>query len=153
MKRINPQTGEFFKKGDVREDGYRFWSYDIYSVKNKTGFYREHWRNPTSYFKERQNSNVSRLKHQKEKPHLATASATRRHTAKLKRTPIWLTKAQHLEIEGFYLLAKEMEKQFGQKYEVDHIVPLRGKTVSGLHVPWNLQVLTKKENCSKNNSF
>jgi len=71
-------------------------------------------------------------------------NATRR-SAKLNATPGWLTPTQLAEIDGIYLYASI----FG--LTVDHIVPLRGKTVCGLHVPWNLQPMTAQENYRKGN--
>jgi 5-methylcytosine-specific restriction endonuclease McrA len=61
--------------------------------------------------------------------------------------PRWLSEAQRLEIKSMYAKAARA------KLHVDHIVPLKGKNVSGLHVPWNLQLLTKSENCRKRNFF
>lgn len=69
------------------------------------------------------------------------------------RTPKWLTFEQKLEIECFYYKAMRYEEEFGIKYHVDHIVPLNGENVSGLHVPWNLQVLSAKDNLRKSNKY
>lgn len=71
------------------------------------------------------------------------------------RTPTWLTKEHHNEIEEYYLLANELAwlNQDGKPFEVDHIIPLRGEDVSGLHVPWNIQLLSADENRIKSNRF
>jgi len=81
------------------------------------------------------------------------AKEAKRRSRKLNATPPWLTKIHLIEIENFYWLAKDLETVTGQTYHVDHIVPLQGKTVCGLHVPWNLQVLPSDINLSKNNRF
>jgi len=77
----------------------------------------------------------------------------KRHTSQLQRTPAWLSKEQLQEMEEFYSMAKDLERVFQWKHHVDHIVPLLGKTVSGLHVPWNLQILSAKENITKGNRY
>lgn len=66
-------------------------------------------------------------------------------------TPKWLTKDQRKEIQNIYEEAYILAEKSGVSYHVDHILPLRGKNVSGLHVPWNLQILTAKENILKSN--
>lgn len=58
------------------------------------------------------------------------------------RTPIW---SDLKKIKEIYREAQSM----GSEYHVDHIVPLNGKTVSGLHVPANLQIIPAKENLLK----
>ena len=75
------------------------------------------------------------------------------YATKLSATPVWLTEVHYEDIKAMYLLAKKFEDIFGVAYHVDHIVPLQGKNVCGLHVPWNLQLLPASINLSKNNQY
>lgn len=72
-------------------------------------------------------------------------SATRRALEKQAK-PLWLSDAQHQEIQKIYDTCP-------LDSHVDHIIPLAGQNVCGLHVPWNLQHLTKEENLAKGNRF
>lgn len=72
------------------------------------------------------------------------------YTSKLRAMPSW---ASREEIEKVYQEARVMTLQTGVQHHVDHIVPLQGSNVSGLHVHWNLQVLTALDNAKKKNTF
>lgn len=66
-------------------------------------------------------------------------------------TPPWLSKQHRSIIVLFYKAAAELAKIDNRLYEVDHVVPISGSEVCGLHVPWNLQVLSKSDNRRKSN--
>jgi len=80
------------------------------------------------------------------------ADVVKRRVSKMQRTPPWLDIVQNAEIEFTYEYCAAL-RSIGLNYHVDHIVPLQGKTVSGLHVPWNLQVIPADENIRKANRF
>lgn len=86
----------------------------------------------------------------KENPAKNAAHSAKRHAAKLQRTPAF--GAQDL-IPIFYEVARSATERTGIPHHVDHIIPLRGRNVSGLHVFNNLQILTASENSSKRNSW
>jgi hypothetical protein len=86
-------------------------------------------------------------------PHKATEQNVRLKKSRKQSVPSWLTKDQKREIQNFYWLAKDLSLTVGEKYEVDHIVPIKGKDVCGLHVPWNLQILPKDINLEKRNKW
>lgn len=66
-------------------------------------------------------------------------------------TPCWLTAQQRTDMRRIYETAITLSKTTGTPYVVDHIVPLRHPLVCGLHVPWNLQVMTREDNLKKSN--
>lgn len=148
MKRLNPDTGEPFKHGEWSECGNRvFWGY--LSRVNKRGYNYEMWRTPESFEKSRKTTE----KWVKDNPEKHNAHMASTRAKRLKRNPKWLKDYFVEEIKEFYKLAKALEEFTGIKHEVDHIIPLQGKLVSGLHVPWNLRVITKDENNKKRNKF
>jgi len=90
---------------------------------------------------------------QKKNKHKVSAKTQQRNAFKLKATPLWLTEDHLWMIEEIYELRDLRSEATGTAHQVDHIIPLRGKGVCGLHVPWNLQVITAYENKVKGNRF
>lgn len=84
--------------------------------------------------------------------HQASYQSRRRATL-VNCTPRGLSETQRDEILSFYREAQYLTLKYGKKIEVDHIVPLNCKVACGLHVPWNLQLATKTENCRKQNTL
>jgi len=104
-------------------------------------------------YKEWKKKNKPSSKWQKNNKGKVNANTRKRQAAKLQRTPKWLSDFDLLKMQCFYQLAAMYSKESGQQWHVDHIVPLQGKTVSGLHVPWNLQVIPANENIRKSNKY
>jgi hypothetical protein len=181
MKRLNIHTKQPFQRGDIREDGKLFFRYALGRL-NKTGYFLEIWLTKEKHDKKLLESNLwskNKLKNeefrkihnertkswrlknpkkqrelivnwnQSNQPKLRSYLAKRKASQK-QRTPEW---ANFKKIEEFYDAADFLGMVTGEWHEVDHIVPLQGKNVSGLHVENNLQVLSRKENRSKKNTF
>ena len=112
----------------------------LYHLKNKDKI--------NEYGKEYRLKNLDKVKqykrlYQLNKPHIQRALNAKRKACKLKATPKF---ADLIKI-------KEVYRNCPAGYVVDHIVPLQGKTVCGLHVEWNLQYLTANDNRTKSNNL
>lgn len=101
----------------------------------------------------RSRHNAKCAKWVKANPAKVNARTARRYASKTQATPVWLTEDEHWMLEQAYELARLRTKMLGIKFEVDHIVPLRGRRVRGLHVPWNVRVVPLKDNRTKSNTF
>ena len=69
------------------------------------------------------------------------------------RIPKWVDADERWLINEAYSLARLRSKLFGFKWHVDHIIPLRNKSVCGLHTIMNLQVIPANDNLCKSNKF
>ena len=96
---------------------------------------------------------LHREKYKAQNPELYKAFTSVRRRRHKNATPKWITPEQKLAMRNLYLKAQELTKIAGERYVVDHIVPLRGNDVCGLHVPWNLRVITQEENLKKSNKL
>ena len=108
---------------------------------------------PKRYQENRERRLEQCSKTQKMDPVGRLAKVGKSRAKRLGRLPSWLTSEQFLEMRAVYQKAWDLTQETGVLHEVDHVYPLKGDTVSGLHVPSNLQVLTRSENCKKGNSM
>ena len=79
------------------------------------------------------------------------ALSAKRRSSKLSRTPKWLTSDDIEHMQALYSVAAMIQRESGVEYHIDHIIPLQGKFVSGLHVPDNLRVIPAVDNLKKSN--
>ena len=92
-------------------------------------------------------------KYKEANPELYKALTSVRKRRHRNATPKWITAEQKLIMRKLYLEAMALTKLTGVRYVVDHITPLISDEVCGLHVPWNLQVMTQEENLKKSNKL
>jgi hypothetical protein len=81
------------------------------------------------------------------------ALCTARKKVVKERTPRWLTSFDRLKIRCMYQLAAMYTRENNEPWHVDHVIPLQGSVVSGLHVPSNLRVLRGLDNIKKKNKY
>jgi len=79
---------------------------------------------------------------------LINANTAKRRSSKLRATPLW---ADLEKVKILYEKAKWLSNLMGKQFHVDHVYPLKGKNVCGLHVWENLQLLEAELNIKKNN--
>jgi hypothetical protein len=84
-------------------------------------------------------------------PAKAVMAGRKRQLALTRATPLWLTEAQWAEMNAIYDRAWSLVRSTGVKHEVDHIIPLRHKRASGLHIAMNLAIIPKTDNRRKSN--
>lgn len=108
----------------------------------------ENWRKEN---RERRLEILSKSKKNNRAKH--TADTAKYRADKDNRTPKCLTEFDHLHIKCLYQVAAMRTRESGELWSVDHVIALRGETVSGLHVPWNMAVITLEDNTRKNNKL
>jgi hypothetical protein len=155
-----------FNKRTASRDGLNASCVECRKTRRKTYQSEKDYRK--KYYKENKEENLQRVSqwyrdnpgkkvehrktHRKNNLLKVRRAEAEKNSRRRSQTPSWLTKEQKKKIMSFYELRDDVRLTTGEEYHVDHIVPLKGKNVCGLHVPWNLQVLPSDVNLSKWNN-
>jgi hypothetical protein len=151
-----------FSKNKARKDGLHSYCKDCCALKrNKENEQKYYSENKEKYRENllrwqranRDKTRASSRKYYSENRSEEIARSAKKRVSRDLARPTALTKEQAHEIQNFYWLAQDLRAVTGEEYHVDHIVPLNGKNICGLHVPWNLQVLPADINLSKGNRY
>lgn len=158
--RVNKEQSEFHKNSCTK-DGLQHWcklcscgrakinamkyrEKDINKVKKQRQLY---------YLKHKSEINEKNAVYNKHNRHIKNRLSVAYKARKLQATPRWHTEWDNFFIEEIYHLSYLRKQMLNIEFAVDHIVPLCGDTVCGLHTPLNLQILTKTDNSIKSNTW
>jgi hypothetical protein len=129
---------------------------EYFNKRKELGYKREYTETKASYaraYYEQNKEHLNKLQKLRQRtPEYRAKNKEYRSRVKL-ATPKWLDKNQRAEMRAIYKSAMARSEFHEEQYHVDHIEPLNGKNVSGLNVPWNLQILTARENKTKANKL
>lgn len=129
------------------------WTNELYQcakckeLKPAIAFFNSKKVNKTSFCR------ACKIPYSKKYPHRFSAMTRCRYLKRRQRLPKWITSADLQHIAKLYELASQLTKSTGVCHEVDHIIPINGKYVSGLHVLSNLRVVTRSQNRKKGNKW
>jgi hypothetical protein len=105
-------------------------------------------------YRSKQSPNVAKEYHREYatlNPEKINAIGAKRHAAKMGACPPWLKGDLRKQVDAMYAECRRITEETGIEHHVDHIVPLQGDNVCGLHVPCNLRIITAVENAKKGN--
>jgi hypothetical protein len=124
-------------------------------IRSKNQKWLEQNKDRVAQYREKNKAHIRKMARQwqKDNPERCVFNVSMRRSAKIKATPKWLTSDQKDMIFKIYEEARAITQETKIPHDVDHIVPLRGKNVCGLHVPWNLQIIPSEQNRRKSNNL
>lgn len=148
-KRTYNAEHKAYMRADARR---RYWSLSPEKRQAATKKWNLKYEDRRRQWRERNKKRLAKLAAEWTRKNVAkkSAASARRKANKLRATPAW---ADRGAIDVFYAGADRLTRETGIKHEVDHIIPLKNPLVCGLHVAWNLRVITQTDNRRKSNKL
>lgn len=146
-----------FYKAKTCKDGHQGHCKECHSKMNSQKYYEKHEENRARlskyYSDNHEKEKAARREHYQKNKSTYLFNYYKREDRLKEATPNWLTTEMLSEIKEIYARRQEVSNVTGIEHHVDHVVPIQGIDVFGLHVPWNLQILTAEENLRKSNKY